>query len=150
MVEEEDLLSAEEGAVAAAMEKNGATTAAAHKGDEELPAPEKKAGLFARFLHPDKYSDYKTLRRMVPRNFAEVLYTEEIETHAYYNPAIASPVPTLWVPKDTMGVSAQEVAHTGKVIPISDHGAHFNDKGKITWDDNIEAELPVYQEKIYY
>jgi calcium permeable stress-gated cation channel len=142
-VVEEDMLAAEGAAVAET--KNGHD-----KGAVALDQPDKKPGLFAKYMFPNKYSDYATLRRMVPRDFAQIEYPAEVESHAYYNPAIASSPPTLWVVRDDMGISAQEVAHTGKVIPISDKGASFNDKGKITWNHEDLRSMPVYEDKVYY
>ena len=135
-VEEESLLAA----VSTGKESNG---------DGHLPPPpHKKPGLLAKFMHSEIYCDYSTMRRLVPVDFAEIAYTEEVERNAYYNPAIASDPPTLWIPRDSMGISRQEVAHTSKVISISDEGAGFDDKGKMVWDQ--ERLPPIHEEKIYY
>ena len=112
------------------------------------PAPHKKPNFLTKWLFPNKYTDYETLRRLVPRAFADIDYSPETERNAYYNPAVASPAPLLWIPRDTMGVSRQEVRHTAKVIPITDEGAGFMEKGGLTID--TEQRPPIYQEKIYY
>ena len=118
------------------------------KGALSLPPPHKKPNFFSKWINPGKYSDYQTLRRMVPRDFVQIEYSESVEKHAYFNPVISSEPPTLWLPRDSMGVSRQEVAHTNKIIPISDEGAGFDDKGKLIWDREVAP--PIYQEKIYY
>ncbi|MCJ1314235.1 hypothetical protein MMC25_007915 [Agyrium rufum] len=112
------------------------------------PAPHKKPNFFSKWLHPEIYCDYPTLRRLVPREFADISYAPETERDAYYNPSVKSPTPLLWIPRDPMGISRQEVLHTARIIPITDEGAHFDDKGKISW--NVEDRPPIYQEKIYY
>ncbi|KAI9759752.1 MAG: hypothetical protein M4579_002137 [Chaenotheca gracillima] len=118
------------------------------EGTVATPAPHKKPGFFAKWLRPDKYTDFQTLRRLVPTHFAHIIYTPEAEQDAYYNPAITSQPPMLWIPRDSMGVSHQEVLHTSKVIPISDEGASLDDKNKIVWD--WESRPPIYEEPVYY
>ncbi|KAI9813698.1 MAG: hypothetical protein M1832_006126 [Thelocarpon impressellum] len=125
------------------------TTATLVKDDAEATAaPIKKPNFFTRWLRPDKYDDFHTLRRLVPQGFAEIVYTPEAERDAYYDPAISSPTPLLWIPRDPMGVSAREVEHTSRVIPITDEGATLDDKNKIVTDQ--ESQPPIHQEKVYY
>ncbi|EOD46598.1 uncharacterized protein LTHEOB_8265 [Neofusicoccum parvum] len=113
-------------------------------------APHGKPGMIKKFLRPDIYTDYPTMRRMVPRNFADpdALYAPEVERDAYFHPAITSEPPMLWIPRDSAGCSRQEVQDTGKIIAITDTAAHFDEKNKISWDP--EAEVPIAEPKIYY
>ena len=159
-VEEEALLSLEngEGRDGLAIEKgihqtseplrnnNSSSTNSGLKGLP--PAPHKKPNFLVKWLFPNKYTDYETLRRLVPRAFADIDYSPEIERNAYYNPAVARSSPLLWIPRDSMGVSRQEIRHTSKVIPITDEGAGFTDKGSLVF--NVDERPPVYQEKIYW
>ncbi|KAI9852133.1 MAG: hypothetical protein M1838_001757 [Thelocarpon superellum] len=119
-------------------------------GREALPeAPGKPApNFFTKFLRPDQHCDYDALRKEVPRDFAEVKYTAEVARAAYYDPAIASSTPLLWIPKDPMGISAQEVAHSSKVIPITDEGATLDEKNTVVTNNDVNP--PIYQEKTYY
>ncbi|KAI9822960.1 MAG: hypothetical protein M1826_000342 [Phylliscum demangeonii] len=112
------------------------------------PAPVKKPNFLTKWLRPDKYSNYYILRRLVPRHFAEIAYPEDKERHAYYHPAIASPTPMLWIPRDESGVSQEEVRHTSKVLPITDEGATLDGKNNITM--NEEERPPIHEETIYY
>ena len=117
---------------------------------KELPAaPHKKPNFITKFLSPHVYTDYNTLRRLVPRSFAEIAYDPVVERDAFYHPAISSPTPILWIPKDEMGISAQECRHSSKVIPMTDEAAFFDDKANMTWDHE-SARPPIYQEKVYY
>ncbi len=113
------------------------------------PAPHKQPNFLSKFLFPHKYTDYHTLRRLVPRGFAEITYNPEVERDAYYHPAISSPTPVLWIPRDEMGVSRQECRHSSKVIPMTDEMAGFDHKGNMVWDHE-SARPPIYQEKVYY
>ncbi len=158
--EEESLLALEDGhpshdpmvdekgthaAAAGTMGRNGHSSAM-----KDLPAPpQKKPNFFSKWLRPDKFTDYHTLRRLVPRQFAEIAYDRETERDAYYHPAVASPTPLLWIPRDAAGVSTQEVKHTSRTIPITDEGAHFDEKNKIVWDQE-SGRPPIYEEKVYY
>ena len=160
--EEEALLSIEDGQgtgasntdekVANTVERNGqeSENKRAVKDDttHEATTPVKKPNFFSKWLRPDKYTDYYTLRRLVPRGFAEISYTPEVERDAYYDPAISSPTPLLWIPRDSMGVSEQEVRHTSKVTPITDEGATLNEKNKVVTDR--EGNPPIHEEKTYY
>ena len=124
-------------------EKNGTVT--------ETPAPHKKPNFLAKFLHPHVYSDYATLRRLVPHNIVdpENLYEETVERNAYHPPSVTSEVPLLWIPRDEGGISKQEVAHTSKILPITDEGCTFNEKNKLVWDEE-GARPPLWSPKIYY
>jgi hypothetical protein len=126
----------------------------AEKRIETLPAPHKKPNLITKFFKPHIYSDYATLRRLVPHDLVNVneLYRPEIESEAYHPPTVKSETPLLWIPRDAMGISAQEIQHTNKVIPITDEGAGLDEKNRVTWEaQNSEgARPPIWEEKIYY
>lgn len=114
-----------------------------------LPPAHAKPNFFTKFLRPDKYHDYATLRRLVPSPLETTVYSEEAERNAYCHPAINSQPPLLWLPRDPAGVSRQEVAHSSRVIPITDEDAWLDEQNKISW--NMEkGEPPIYTEKIPY
>ena len=127
----------------------GDSTEDPNAGSTLPPAPHKKPNLITKFLSPQKYTDYYTMRRLVPHGFADINYDPEIERDAFYNPAISSATPVLWIPKDSLGVSRQECRHSSKVIPMTDEDASFDENGKMTWDSE-SARPPIYEEKIYY
>jgi hypothetical protein len=114
-------------------------------------APQKKPNFFAKWLHPEIYTDYATLRRLVPRSSVDVnsMYTEQVAKDAYFPPCVTAQTPLLWIARDDAGVSRQEVAHTSKVTPITDEGASFDENNKLTWDAE-GARPPIWEEKTYY
>ncbi|KAJ5141793.1 uncharacterized protein N7443_006509 [Penicillium atrosanguineum] len=114
-----------------------------------MPPAHSKPNFLMKFLRPDIYHDYATLRRLVPNPLDVVPYTEEAERDAYCHPAILSQAPLLWIPRDPLGISRQEVAHTSRVIPITDEDAFLDENAKITWNVD-KGEPPIYQEKVYY
>ena len=127
----------------------GSSDSPINEGANLGPAPHKKPNFITKFLSPQTYCDYHTMRRLVPRGFAEITYDPEVERDAFYHPAISSPTPILWIPRDEIGVSRQECRHSSKVIPMTDEAASFDEKGNMVWDHE-SARPPIYQEKIYY
>jgi len=109
----------------------------------------KRGNILTKFLKPWIYADYDTLRALVPRGAILEQYTDEISENAYHPPTVTSRTPLLWIPSDAAGVSKQEIAHTSRVIPITDEGCELNDKGKLVWDTEA-SRPPVWEEKIYY
>lgn len=114
-------------------------------------APHKKPNFITKFFAPHIYTDYATLRRLVPHDLVDAssLYTPETEREAYDPPSATAKTPLLWIPKDEAGVSAQEVAHTSKVIPITDEGASFDEKNHLVWDAE-GTRPPIWEDKTYY
>ena len=115
------------------------------------PAPAKKPGFISKFFKPWNYSNYETMRKIVPeaRFDMDSPYTDEVEQNAYYPPAVNSRVPLLWIPADPAGISKQEIRDTGKIIPITDEGCILNDKNKLEWDTE-GVRPPLWEEKVYY
>ena len=114
-------------------------------------AESSSVGMIRKFLRPDIYASYAIMRQLVPRDFARISYSPEVEKDAYQHPSVTNVVPLLWIPRDAMGVSRQECAHTNWVTPITDDGATFNEKGKIIWsEEETGGRPPIWEEPIYY
>lgn len=111
--------------------------------------PHPKPNFVTKFFRPDVYHDYYTLRRLVPNPLDVQPYPEEAERDAYCHPAITSQTPLLWIPRDPLGISQQEVAHTSRVIPITDEDAFIDENAKVSWNVD-KGEPPIYEEKIAY
>lgn len=109
----------------------------------------KSGNFLARFLKPWIYADYATLRNLVPRGVSLEPYSEDVAANAYYPPSVTSATPLLWIVRDAAGVSKQEVAHTSKVIPITDEGCELDEQGKLVWYRE-GTRPPVWEEKILY
>ena len=121
-------------------------------GEVALPAaPHQRPNFIAKFFKPHIFADYSTLRRLVPHGSFDIdtLYQKEVADNAYFPPSVTSETPLLWIPKDDAGVSAQEVMHTARVIPITDEGCTLDEKNKLLWDTE-GARPPLWSEKIYY
>lgn len=113
----------------------------------------KRGGLFAPFLFNGSKSKYPALRRQLwdafPGRPAPAI-PEETLKHAYHHPAITAKPPKLWIVKDELGVSEQEIKESKKVIDISDDRAHFDEKGKIQWDRDDLRKAPIWKDRVEY
>ncbi|KAJ5159840.1 uncharacterized protein N7482_006844 [Penicillium canariense] len=129
----------------------GTSVAKAEKGltNGSLPSAQKAPNFIVKWLRPDRYHDYAALRRLVPSPLETTTYAPEVEENAYCHPAVNSQVPLLWIPRDPAGVSKQEVAHTSRVIPITDEDAWLDEKAKISWNMD-KGQPPIYEEKVPY
>ena len=136
LLENMEALAHHDGAIGQNTHKNGVGNGAyeSKEATEHTTEPTKKVSFFKKFLRPDIYCDFKTMRKLVPHDFAEIIYSPEVERDAYQHPAVTNITPLLWVPRDEMGVSRAEARDTSKITPMTDEGATFNDKGKIVWD----------------
>jgi calcium permeable stress-gated cation channel len=112
------------------------------------PDPNVKPNFIMKWLHPEIYEDYTVLRRILPPDLPDPVLQEDYVRKAYYQPSMVAPAPVLWIPRDLGGVSQQEVAHTSKVIEITDEGAYLDEKNRIVTD--IEGPSPVILEKILW
>ncbi|KAF1358509.1 DUF221-domain-containing protein [Lizonia empirigonia] len=80
----------------------------------------------------------------------------EIQKRAFFNPAVTSPTPVIWIVRDDMGISEREIRDTKKAVPdlqMTDDQAVFNEKGKVYWkgaDDGHAREAPVFDDRIIY
>ena len=115
------------------------------------PAGGKKPNFITKFLKPWQFADYATLRKLVPHGHIDLdhLYPEEAEVNAYYPPSVSSLTPLLWIPEDAAGISKQEIAHSGKIINMTDEGCTLDEKNKLVWDTE-GARPPIWDEKLHY
>ena len=107
-------------------------------------------GFFAPFLFYGKRSKYPEIRDQL-RNATlgephDQLSQEETQ-NAFLQPAITAPKPKLWIVRDDLGVSAEQVKDTQPIVEISDKGASFDEKGHIVWDQENLRELPIWVDK---
>lgn len=103
-----------------------------------------------KWLRPDKYMDYYTLRKYVPRGNFEVRYTEKQEREAYFHPSVTKEPDLIWIPRDDGGVSKQEMRHTRKITAITDEGSTLDAKGNLVWNQDRAEEAPIWEGRIYW
>ncbi|KAJ9156119.1 DUF221 domain-containing protein [Pleurostoma richardsiae] len=112
------------------------------------PDPNKKPNFIMRWLHPEIFEDFRFLRRMVDQGEPAPGEPEDRDLRqCYWPPEMWMPAPQLWIPRDDARVSRQEVAHTSKVVSISDGGAWLDEKGRMVVD--LDA-APYHNERAIY
>ncbi|TQS35517.1 hypothetical protein Golomagni_04061 [Golovinomyces magnicellulatus] len=115
------------------------------------PRSNMKPSLLARFLAPHIYDNYKTCREVISKIVHDRNNLSEFsdEDEAYLPSSVKSRPPFLWIPRDDIGISAEEVAETGKIIPITDEGATISDDNKIIWDLKGTSP-PIWRHSVKY
>lgn len=103
------------------------------------PDPNVKPSFLLKFLHPEIFADYHILRQQIPEDIPETKYDDSVLKDAYSPPSLRKRPLRIWIPRDAAGVSKQEVAHSSKVLEITDEGSWLDDKGKISLDWEGEA-----------
>ncbi|TID26093.1 DUF221-domain-containing protein [Venturia nashicola] len=101
-------------------------------------APPPTGSFLNTFFRPNKFATYAHLKRKFEEGlFAQPvpMYAPEVARTAYFHPAISRQCPTLWFVRDQMGISEQEMRHSGRILRVSDKGAWFDEKGRVRWDD---------------
>jgi hypothetical protein len=114
---------------------------------QALPRSRWEAAL--KWFHPNLYRDFASLRRKVRRDHVEISYSEQESRDAYFEPCVTARMPTIWIPRDKWGVSRFEVEETDPSIPITDEGAHLDERNKIVWD-KFDPNLPLWELKTLY
>ncbi|CCU74682.1 hypothetical protein similar to DUF221 family protein [Blumeria hordei DH14] len=115
-----------------------------------VPTVRSQRDTFTRFIETYIQYDYATLRKLVPRGETNPNQLAETDAkNAYLPPSVTSKVPLLWVPRDSIGISSEEISETGKVIPITDEGATLGEDNRITWNPET-SRPPIWKPKIYY
>lgn len=104
------------------------------------PDPTQKPNIILKFLHPDIFEDYHTLRDQMSADIIDrdISYEEGVLKDAYSPASVRNKSPKIWLPRDPAGVSAQEVRHCSKVIECSDADAWLDEKGFV--DVNFDGE----------
>lgn len=99
--------------------------------DRDFKTTESK-NFLVRFIRPDVYLNFRHVKSLLPATF-NIEPEEEDDKHAYHNPIMSNELPTLWIPKDPMGLSTVEIENTPKSIQITDENSGFTKKGKIQY-----------------
>lgn len=89
---------------------------------------------FVRFFRPDIYMNYRLAKLLLPATY-NVEPAAAPNKHAYDMPSVSAQKPTVWIPRDPMGLSSVEIEKLTKVVAATDENASFSDKGKIVFLD---------------
>jgi hypothetical protein len=111
----------------------------------------KQAAFFSRLFDPRKFKSHQAVHGLLP-NYPPPRYEEQEEAKAYFNPAVTSEKPKLWIVRDEMGISRQECKDSWDMaeIEMTDEGATFNEKGKVVWEEKKVQEVPIWEKRVDY
>ncbi|KAF2020156.1 DUF221-domain-containing protein [Aaosphaeria arxii CBS 175.79] len=122
-----------------------------------IPKPSRLPLFIQNIINPAQNSVSNLSAHLDPfYHSAQTPLDPELARRAYFNPAITSPTPVVWIVRDEMGISAREIADTKKVVPslvITDEQATFNEKNKVEWsgvETGKAREAPVYEDNVLY
>lgn len=107
-------------------------------------------GLLFKFFESKIFQTDWPANKFTFQSLEAPIYGEDALNEAYFNPAMISPAPMVWIVKDVMNISAKEVQDTHSSIRISDAHATFNEVGDIEWDQERFDQVPIWEDKIYY
>jgi hypothetical protein len=108
------------------------------------PIPKKLSDFFDSIISNARAQTHGWLDRGT-RDGDEPQLSEEDIAKAYVAPAFTSKTPKLWIPRDSLGVSKEEIRHNEEVdIPTTDDAAEIDENGKLYWNHNFE-EVPVFK-----
>lgn len=119
----------------------------------KLSAHRNRGGFFARYLFHGSRSSYPALRAQLRSEFLGrplPPLPEDLARDAYFNPAVTAKTPKLWIVRDDIGISKEEVKKSEKVVEITDERARFDEKGYIIWDEGKVKEAPIWRERVEY
>jgi hypothetical protein len=104
----------------------------------------------ARFLQPHIFASHTAMKAWLrDGDFDEndePQYSEDDMKKAYLNPAYTSKTPIVWLAKDSVGTSKNEIKENEeKGLACSDQGAWITDKGELKWSVDDFEEVPVFK-----
>lgn len=101
---------------------------------------------FLNFFQPTKAYSFALIRNRLPHVFNTTIeYDDDYLDAAYTNPCVREKEPIIWVCRDPMGVSQQQIREARDIgVDVRDDFTEFNDKGKPTFTFNP----PDYERKI--
>ncbi|GAW13764.1 hypothetical protein ANO14919_031530 [Xylariales sp. No.14919] len=78
-------------------------------------------------------------------------YTEKELERAYLHPALTSPTPLIWMARDAVGASKNEVQETEECgLKASDEGAWLDGSRIVRWDVGDFEKVPVWKKVVKY
>lgn len=112
--------------------------------------PTKVLSPVAQFLQPHIFASHTAMRAWLRDGDYDMddapEYSEDNVKKAYLNPAYTSKTPIVWLARDGMGVSENEVKENEAAgIKCSDEGAWIDEKGGLKWSIDDFEEVPIFK-----
>ncbi|KXJ91396.1 hypothetical protein Micbo1qcDRAFT_147497 [Microdochium bolleyi] len=123
----------------------------------ELRIPSRVRSPVARFLEPHIYASHKAMTAFLGSLDLDVVdadpptYTQENLRTAYLNPSLTSKPPKVWLPRDRLGLSKEEIRENESVdIATVDDGAWVTDRGDVRFKEDDLRSLPTWKDPVPY
>ncbi|KAI1164385.1 DUF221-domain-containing protein [Nemania serpens] len=113
----------------------------------------------SQFFDPRAFASYDFMRAWIRDGAAHdggggpeaPEYTDEQLDRAYLHPALTSRTPLVWMPRDAMRASGNEVRESEACgLRASDEGAWLDDMRIVRWDVRDFGTVPVWKETVEY
>lgn len=111
----------------------------------KLPSePDPNANIINRYFHVNRYSRVAQLAEIVPDKKYGDDYSQEIEDDSYLHPAIKSSEPTVWIARDNLGLSEEEIFKTIRFgLKMSDDHAILGDNNRVFLKMGTGQKVPI-------
>lgn len=110
------------------------------------PLPRRLSDLFDSIISAARERASSVLLESRSASNDPVELDEDDIARAYLAPSFTSKSPKLWIPKDKLGVSKEEIDHNKAVgIETIDDAAEIDEDGRLHWDHNFE-NVPIFSE----
>ncbi|KAI3324370.1 DUF221-domain-containing protein [Xylariaceae sp. AK1471] len=111
-----------------------------------------------RFFDPHVFASYDSMKSWIRDGDSYDIqeheapeYTEDDLERAYLHPALTSQTPVVWMARDRMGTSQNEVRENEEYgLKASDQGAWLDEKRRIQWSVLDFDEVPVWKQGVKY
>ncbi|RYO82203.1 hypothetical protein DL766_007898 [Monosporascus sp. MC13-8B] len=114
-------------------------------------------GPLASVFEPRVFASYEAMRSWLRKGDYHGIvddspeYKEEDLRKAYLNPALTTPTPPIWLARDPIGFSGNEVRENEEYgLKASDQGAWLDSSGKVRWNTGDFSKVPIWKEKVKY
>ncbi|EDO16303.1 hypothetical protein Kpol_1053p41 [Vanderwaltozyma polyspora DSM 70294] len=90
------------------------------------------------FFQPSKSYPFERVRRRLPHALnMRIEYNDDFISEAYFDPSVTEKDPIIWICKDSMGLSEQQISEAkDHGLNVSSDFTQFNEKGSITFTFN--------------
>lgn len=108
------------------------------------PAPRKLSDFFDSIVSAARDKVQAWLDEPGPSDGDSAQLSEADIAKAYTAPAFTSKTPKLWIPRDTLGISKQEIQQNDAVgLDTTDDAAEVDENGRLHWNHNFE-DVPIF------
>lgn len=131
------------------------TKASEHDIANSAPRAQKRS-LFQRLFKPQTQSAAELAASLDPL-FREPVTPYDVRDarRAFLHPAVVAEPPVIWLARDALGVSGNEVVDlkeklAGHGVEVTDEGAIVDSKGKVVWVGENAREAPLWERRVLY